>query len=166
MLNLYSDATFDHALHMAVAVTMVLDENTDTCLAFFPQVYGGVATSIHAELLGVYQSLQWMRDNRPNDDWWLLCDNSSIVQTIADYPRNTRVVAGLPAALWFRVFNLLDELKHPVTAQISAHQKEHNPNKSCDMLCSRIIRYIRDVKEPCMLSSLPGLRASTGALEM
>lgn len=162
MLNLYSDATFSAEMNMAVAVTMILDDEADTCLAFFPQVYGGVATSIHAELLGVYQSIQWLKDHRPDAEWWLICDNSSIVQAIADYPEETRVAAGLPAALWIRVFNLLDSLKRPTTARITAHQIDHNPNKACDMLCTKLIRYIRDVKGPCTLSSPQGLKGFTG----
>lgn len=154
MLNLYCDAAFDRSTNIAVAATIVLDDDNDTCLAFFPKVYGSVSTSTHAELLGVYQSLQWMHDNRPQDEWWLICDKPEIAQAIMQYPNNKRVVAGMPAAVWFAVFNLLDELRPPVTAAIKSHQNEHNPNKSCDMLCSKIIKYIKDVKTPCT-QSLP-----------
>ena len=142
MLSLYSDATFDSNLKMAVTATLILD-NDGYCRTFFPAVYGGVRSSIHAELLGVCQSLQWVADNEPEAEIQILCDNLSIAERISRYPEDRRVLNGSPANLWFAVFNLLDKLQRPIVMHISSHQSAHNPNKTCDLLCGHIMRYLR-----------------------
>lgn len=145
MLHLYSDATLILESRLGVAATLVLDDDAQVCKAFFPRVYGNVVSSSHAELLGIAQGLEWLANNEPDADYKIICDNESIISRIAEYPDNNKVTNGPPATLWFHVFTLLDMLHKPVIEHIISHQTEHNPNKTCDMLCTRVIRYLKGV---------------------
>lgn len=149
MLHLYSDASLDAASGICCAATLILDDRKKTCRTFFAKSYGGVSSSSHAELLGVCQGLEWILENDPDACIEILCDDAGILDRIRTYPTVARVTNGPPASLWFRVFNILDALSKPVATHILGHQTDHNPNKTCDMLSSRIVNYLRGGGREC-----------------
>ena len=141
MLSLYSDASYMSESKTAVTATIILGD--DDCLKdFLVHSYYGMKSSEHAELLGVAQGLEWVRDHAPDEDIRIISDNSSIVKRIADYPDDRRIPNGPQAPTWVHVFNLLDVLNRPQVAHIRAHQSRHNPNIACDMVCTALIRQL------------------------
>lgn len=124
-----------------VAASMIIGDD-DKLYAYIIHVYSGIKSSVHAELLGVAQGLEWVCANAPDEEVRIICDSEPVVTRIADYPRDRKVPAGPLADTWIHVFSMLDRLKPPQAAHIKAHQPRLNPNKVCDMVCSRLIRYV------------------------
>lgn len=149
MLSLYSDASFSN--NIAVATSIIFDED-GRCIAFFPKVYQDVPTSAHGEIIGVVQGLEWVVENRPGERVAIYCDHETACARLCLYPEVRTVVEGYFAALWLRCFSLLDKLPGHIVYHISAHQSTHNPNKTCDILCSKMIRHIKDVLPLCTQS--------------
>lgn len=151
MLTLYTDAAYSSQLKLAVAANLILEDDTK-CRVFEANTYVNVRGSIHAELLGICQGLEWIIDNCPNEKFSVYCDNKSIAERIDAYPDDRRIIEGSPVELWHHVYDMLDHLEPPKVQHIKSHQSEHNPNKACDMLCRKIFHYIRDVRPRCTQS--------------
>ena len=143
MLHLYSDASCDMQTRLGVASTLILDDDERVCYAFICKVYGNVTDTSYAELLGIAQGLDWLVEHMPDAEYTLLSDRIDLLERICLYPKDVRVTNGPPATLRFHIYNTLDKLRPPVTVHISSHQSEHNPNKACDMLCSRVMAHVR-----------------------
>lgn len=141
MLSLYSDASYMAAKHAAVAATIILGDD-DKFKAFIINTFAGVKSSVHAELLGVCQGLEWMVANAIDEDFRIIADNEPIVQKIAGYPKDRKIPSGSPFFTWVRVFNLLDALHKPQVSHIKAHQSTYNPNCACDSVCTRLIKQV------------------------
>lgn len=141
MLSLYSDASFLQP-HKAAAVATIILGDDDTLKAFITNLYSGVSSSVHAELLGVCQGLEWVVEHLPDEDIRIICDNETIVYKIANYPKDKKVHNMAPVTTWLHVYNLLDRLHKPQVAHIKAHQSRYNPNSACDAVCTRLIKQV------------------------
>lgn len=141
MLSLYSDASY-MSQHKAASVATIILGDDDMLKAFIINTYAAIKSSVHAELLGVCQGLEWVRDNLPEEDIRIICDNTSIVKKIADYPQDRKIPSGAPVTTWIHVFNLLDVLHKPQVAHIRAHQARYNPNSACDAVCTCLIKQV------------------------
>ncbi len=141
MLSLYSDASLLDKGKPVVAATIILGDD-DKFYAYIINVYAGIKSSVHAELLGVAQGLEWVCKNAPDEEIRVICDSDPVVKKLASYPTDRKVVDDSVASTWVRVFRMLDRLKPLQVAHIKAHQPNLNPNKVCDMVCSRLIRQV------------------------
>lgn len=141
MLSLYSDASFLQSRNAAAVATIILGDD-DTLKAFITNTYAGVKGSVHAELLGVCQGLEWVAEHLPDEGIRIVCDNEPIVRKIASYPEDKKVHNMAPVTTWLHVYNLLDRLHKPQVAHIKAHQGRYNPNSACDAVCTRLIKQV------------------------
>ncbi len=141
MLSLYSDASLLDKTKPVVAATIILGDD-DRFYAYIINVYAGIKSSVHAELLGVAQGLEWVCKNAPDEEVRVVCDNEPVVERLANYPGDKKVADNVTASTWLRVFSMLDLLKPIQVAHIKAHQQHLNPNQVCDMVCSRLIRQV------------------------
>ena len=138
MLQIFSDAS--HWGNVTFAATLIL-EDWSTQLIFFCKKYENLESCTVGEIMGVEQGLQWVLENRPDiKEVSVYADNLSVAQKLCDYVDNTVVKRGAYPALWMHMYLLCDRFEHISVYHVPSHQQEHNPNKTCDILCSALLR--------------------------
>ena len=133
MLLAYCDASYTTSTKTAVATTFICTE--DTFINCFTNVYKGIDHSVHAELLGVHQTMKYISENCKSGSKVVLATDSRTVllkyiSILANWivPANSDYYKEYSDLLRFsKDFNV--NVQH-----VRGHQYTHNPNKICDIL--------------------------------
>lgn len=138
MLQVFSDAGVYEG--RAYVSTLILDIAEHHYVTFFCRKYDGVESSVVGELLGVIQSLEWVRENRPDaKEIELNVDSLAVIQKVCDYMKNKVMGREVYPVLYMRLYSLCDEFSQIECYHVPSHQPGYNPNKACDVLCSYLI---------------------------
>lgn len=133
MLFAYCDASYTTSTKRAAATTFICTE--DTFITCFTKVYNDIESSVHAELLGVHQTMKYISENCKGIDKVVLATDSRTVAVkyisiLANWivPSTHEYYAEYKDLLNFsKDFNV--NVQH-----VRGHQYTHNPNKICDVL--------------------------------
>lgn len=146
MLQIFSDAGFVKG--HATASTLIL-RDCDTFVTLFCKEYNSLDSCTVGELIALIQSLEWVQQFRPEErSVHIFIDNYGIVQKLSNYLASGRVRKGANPVLWLRLYKLCDGFDSVQIGHIPSHQQVHNPNKTCDILCSACLRPYKEVA-PC-----------------
>lgn len=134
MLQLYSDAG---AYEQTTIVTVLILKDGLTFVNLFSHKYEGLGGIAVGEALGVWMGLSWIRKNLPEESCVeLFLDNQSVVQLLDKDFADTRK----RDPLWRIIHLLCGAFEQVLVYHVKAHQFAHNPNKTCDMVCTALLR--------------------------
>lgn len=146
MLQLYSDSgTYGN---ITFSATLILKDRKE-CMTFFCKQYKDLASPVVGEILAVQQGLEWIIENASDCmDVEIYVDSMSVGQVLAGNS------SGAYSDLWRSLCLLRDCFHMTKIYHVKAHQPTHNPNKTCDMLCSALLKpYKKEAK--CTQQLLP-----------
>lgn len=137
MLKIYTDASVSN--NQCVATCFSTTDKTFICYKSFE--YENIMSSLHGELLGIYDGILYTLDNTDiTKDITVYSDSLAAIQLIntSNYSRRTKQLNELVTNIQFLTKH------HNISYEvIQGHQLEHNPNKIVDLTSNSILRFNR-----------------------
>ena len=144
MLNLeaYCDASFDTINKQSTATTIIVSDMKFH--GFKVGEFNGTETGAQAELLGIIQTMEMVRNMEDVGEVHIYCDSEA---TILLYKRCLRSKSIAPAKQYTKDWKRLMDLSRGykiIPENITGHQDIDNPNKLCDLIARNTLRIIKD----------------------
>lgn len=128
----FCDASYDKISKKATACSIIMSD-----LMFHNyrvEVYENVDTGARAELLGIIQTIEYVRDMKDVNTVTVYCDSATTISLYRNILKTGRINKKVAYEKdWKRLLKISEGLK-VFPESIQGHRREHNPNKVCDVL--------------------------------
>ena len=140
MLNLeaYCDASFDVHTKQAVVTTIIISDMMFH--RYHVGEYRDVETGARAELLGIIQTMEIVREMKDVGDIHIHCDSATTISVYRACLSSKVVDRNKPYADDWEKLLELSEGYSVIPENIAGHQDCDNPNKVCDLIARNVLR--------------------------